>query len=437
MKINSNINSTAAKSRRTNKKLLPLTIFLLPTIIILILFAVYPIIYTIIRSFYGTTGDFIGLGNYQRILNEPRMLVALRNNAIWVAIVPITITFLGLVLAVLTQKIKWSAAFKVILFMPLVVSGLAAGVTFRFMYASDPGIGFINAVSQSVVHVFRPPGLYPGARISGSELLAEEDGTIKIPKKLETGSQANFPLLAIRPQFIPEDARDVQLPEQNIQGISGAVWLDIKRGGIRGKPEEGKSGLPAIRVEALQDGKVVATAYTDTDGSYSLSNLQDGEYTIRLNEANFRKPFGGFYWLGRDLIIPSLIFAYIWISTGLSLIIIGAGLSSINKDFLDAARIAGANEFKVFFYITMPMLSQVLIVVFVRTVISVLKIFDLVMVVAPESVQADATVLALEMWRAAFGGMRDFGLGSALATVLFLLILPVVISNVRRFRFEQ
>ena len=70
-------------------------------------------------------------------------------------------------------------------------------------------------------------------------------------------------------------------------------------------------------------------------------------------------------------------------------------------------------------------------------IISVLKIFDLVLVVAPEPVRADATVLALEMWNAAFGGMNDHGLGSALATILFLLILPVMLSNIRRFRLDQ
>jgi ABC-type sugar transport system permease subunit len=104
---------------------------------------------------------------------------------------------------------------------------------------------------------------------------------------------------------------------------------------------------------------------------------------------------------------------------------------------MEAARIAGASEFQVFRYVTVPLLFPVLMVVFIRTVISVLKVFDLVLVIAPESVQANATVLALEMWRASFGGMRDFGLGSALATILFLLILPVVYFNIKRFRLND
>jgi alpha-glucoside transport system permease protein len=217
------------------------------------------------------------------------------------------------------------------------------------------------------------------------------------------------------------------------------VWLDYSRGGgIRGQPEEGESGLPGVRVDLLNsEGEVIKTTYSNENGTYSFNNVAQGQYNIRLNESTFRKPFGGFYWLGPRLVVPAVMFAYIWISTGLSLIIIKAGLSSINRSYMEAARIAGASEFQVFRHVTVPLLFPVLMVVFIRTVISVLKVFDLVLVIAPESVQANATVLALEMWRASFGGMRDFGLGSALATILFLLILPVVYFNIKRFRLND
>ena len=87
-----------------------------------------------------------------------------------------------------------------------------------------------------------------------------------------------------------------------------------------------------------------------------------------------------------------------------------------------------------FRHITTPLLAPVLLVVMVTTTISVLKIFDLVLVIAPESLQQHANVLALEMWRASFGGARDFGLGSALSVVLFLLIIPAMVFNLRRFK---
>lgn len=429
--------AAAPKGRRRSKNGLTATVFLAPALTILTVLVVYSIVYTIMRSFFDAHNVYVGLDNYRRVFTEPRMLTAVRNNAIWVAVVPAVITSLGLIFAVLTEKIRWATAFKVALFMPLVVSGLAAGVTFRFIYAADPNIGLANAVVQSAVHVFRPPGLYPGARVSTGDFTVDSNGSIIAEKKVSPGESVNFPMVGIRPQMVPEDAEQVQALPTSRSEISGAVWLDFMRGGTLGVPEEGKRGLPGVRVEVVQNGSVVATSYTQNDGSYRIPNLEAGTYQVRLSESNFRQPFGGLHWLGRDLILPSTIFAYIWINTGFALIIIGAGLSAINRDYMEAARVEGATELHIFRFITVPLLMPILMVVFVRTIISVLKVIDIVMVVAPESVQADATVLALEMWYAAFGGLRDFGLGSALATILFILILPVMLSNVRRFRLEQ
>jgi alpha-glucoside transport system permease protein len=85
----------------------------------------------------------------------------------------------------------------------------------------------------------------------------------------------------------------------------------------------------------------------------------------------------------------------------------------------------------------MPLLSPVLLVVFVTLVINVLKIFDLVYIMAPGSVQPEANVLALQMWLVSFGGGNDQGLGSALGVFLFVLVLPAMLFNIRRFRREE
>jgi alpha-glucoside transport system permease protein len=69
--------------------------------------------------------------------------------------------------------------------------------------------------------------------------------------------------------------------------------------------------------------------------------------------------------------------------------------------------------------------------------INVLKVFDLVISLAPESQYANANVIALAMWRTAFGGVDDFGTASAIAVLLFLLVVPVLFLNVRRFRAEN
>jgi len=118
------------------------------------------------------------------------------------------------------------------------------------------------------------------------------------------------------------------------------------------------------------------------------------------------------------------------------MVVIAAGLAAIPRDTLEAARTDGATEWQVFRRVTVPLLSPVLTVVFITMLINVLKVFDIVLAVAPGSVQADANVIAVAMWRISFSGVNDFGLGSAIAVFLFLLVLPVLLLNIRRFRRE-
>jgi alpha-glucoside transport system permease protein len=187
----------------------------------------------------------------------------------------------------------------------------------------------------------------------------------------------------------------------------------------------------------VRDGEVVATAVAGDDGSYVLEGLEGGGYTVRLAATTFREPFGGFSWLGPTLVTPAIIVAFIWMWAGFAMVVIGAGLAAIPRDVLEAARVDGATEWQVFRRVTVPLLSPVLAVVLVTLVINVLKVFDLVLIIAPGSVQRDANVIALEMWKASFGGANDFGLGSALAIFLFVLVVPAMLFNIRRFRQEQ
>lgn len=408
--------------------------FLFPALILLGAMLVYPIIFTVIRSTFDATGqNFIGLDNYVKIFSEPRTLVAIRNNIIWVLVVPLAVTGLGLVLAVLSNNLRFRSAFRLFLFLPLVVSGLAAGVTFRFLYAADPEVGAMNALVRAVSHLFNPPGDYPTARPSAATELTAEGDAYVFASPVNAGAVVNLGLVGVRPGNLPEEALTAA-PAEAVPGtVSGTVWLDASAGGTPGVIDEAERGLPGITVELLQDGRVQATGVTDGSGRFSIA-AGAGDYTLRLAENTFRAPHPGVAWLGPTLITPAIMLGYIWMQTGFALILVGAGLSGIDRELLESARIEGANEFQVFRHITTPLLAPVLLVVMVTTTISVLKIFDLVLVIAPESLQQHANVLALEMWRASFGGARDFGLGSALSVVLFLLIIPAMVFNLRRFK---
>ena len=140
-------------------------------------------------------------------------------------------------------------------------------------------------------------------------------------------------------------------------------------------------------------------------------------------------------WLGPKLITPAMIIAYLWTAAGFSMVVIGAGLASLPRDVLEAARTDGATELQVFRRVTVPLLKPVLLVVFITQIIGVLKVFDIILSIAPGSVWNDATVLAFEMWRQSFQ-FNNFGVGAALAVFLFLLVIPVIILNIRNFRRE-
>jgi alpha-glucoside transport system permease protein len=222
--------------------------------------------------------------------------------------------------------------------------------------------------------------------------------------------------------------------------ITGTTWLDFTPGG-KGTPNQidaNEKSLPKLRLEAVSGGKVMARATSGADGTFAFKDLPAGSYTVRVAASNFAPPYGGVTWLGPSLVTPAIIVAYIWMWAGFAMVLIGAGLAAIPRDALEAARVDGATEWQVFRRVTIPLLAPVLLVVLVTLVINVLKIFDLVYIIAPGSSQQDANVLALQMYLKSFtGGSSDQGLGSAIAIVLFLLVLPAMIFNIRRFRQEQ
>jgi alpha-glucoside transport system permease protein len=200
--------------------------------------------------------------------------------------------------------------------------------------------------------------------------------------------------------------------------------------------EQGELGLPGVTVDLVQNGKVVKKTTTAADGSFDFSGASSGSYQTGVGASTFAKPWTGFAWLGPSLIVPSLLIAYIWIWAGFAMVVIAAGLSSMPRDVLEAARTDGASEWQTFRRVTVPLLWPVITVVLVTMFINVLKVFDIVLALAPESVQSNANVIALAMWRTSFGGVNDFGTGSAIAVFLFILVIPVLALNISRFKRE-
>ncbi len=424
---------------RWRERLVPL-LFLLPALVFLGVWLVYPTARTVVRSFFDRSGsDFVGFDNYKALFTTDTLTTAIENNVLWVAVVPALVTAIGLVFAVLTERISWSTGFKTAVFMPMAISLFAAGVIWRVMDQKDPSQGTVNASIKVVKDAFGNNGVLTQGQASTPQLVGSPQQGFVLKTVLRPGGTALMGLTAIPPDELPSSATQAARPSAKAGAIDGTVWRDFKPGGGRpGVVEQGEDGLPGVTVElrGARGGAVVASTETADDGSFSFGDVRPGSYRVAIASSTFSEPFTGVSWLGPSLITPAIMMAYIWVWAGFAMVIIAAGLAAISREVLEAARTDGATEWQVFRRVTVPMLAPVLSVVFITMIINVLKVFDIILSIAPASSQDDANVIALAMWRTSFGGVNDFGLGSAIAVFLFVLVIPVLALNVRRFRRE-
>ncbi|MFB9574428.1 carbohydrate ABC transporter permease [Streptomyces yanii] len=429
---------TSPRRSVTGTRKIIATIFLLPALVLLGALVVYPIVYSVYRSFFDQSGTgFAGLDNYKALFTDDTIRTAVKNNAIWVVFAPTISTALGLIFAVLTERIRWGTAFKLIVFMPMAISMLAAGIIFRLVYDQAPERGVANAVWVGVHDTFAESAGYPKAHPLPVHPLKAGGGSFVTKAPVQAGVPVRLPLVGVAPAKMPTDAKPAKAAPTESGKVTGTAWLDFTKGG-GGKPnvvDTKELGLKGLKVEAVKDGKVVGSATAAADGTFTLPASADGAL-LKLPASNFREPYNGVDWLGPSLVTPGIIGSYVWMWAGFAMVLIAAGLAGLPRELLEAARVDGANEWQVFRRITVPMLAPVLAVVLVTLMINVLKIFDLVFIIAPGSSQDDANVLALQLYRSSFGTDADLGIGSAIAVLLLLLVIPVMIFNIRRIRKE-
>ncbi|MGW1073199.1 ABC transporter permease subunit [Streptomyces sp. NPDC002537] len=412
--------------------------FLLPALALLGALVVYPIGYSVWRSLFDASGHgFVGADNYHTVFTDERIRTALKNNVIWVIVAPSVATALGLIFAVLTERVRWGTAFKLVVFMPMAISMLAAGIIFRLVYEQNPDRGVANAVWVGIHDTFTEPAPFPGAHPVNDKLLTASGGAFTTRSVVKAGTPAALPLVGARPDDL-KGAKDA-IPARGVAGkVTGTVWMDFTRGG-GGHPgliDPGEKALAGVRVEAVKDGTTVASATTEADGTFTLPAVADGA-RLRLPATNFATHYNGIDWLGPSLVTPSIIGAYVWMWAGFAMVLIAAGLASVPRELLEAARVDGANEWQVFRRVTVPLLAPVLVVVLITLMINVLKIFDLVYIIAPGASLDKANVLALQLYQSSFGTDVNQGVGSAIAVFLLVLVLPVMLVNIRRMRKER
>jgi alpha-glucoside transport system permease protein len=440
-------------------------LFLLPGAIWLLLIVVYPLIATVIRSFFNGSGTtFIGVDNYKAIFSTTDIIVSLKNNVVWVVLFPFLVTFFGLVFAVLTERIRWSTAFKTIVFMPLVFSATAAGLTWASIFFIDPHTGMVNAAVQGVSNTVNPPGLYPidpttgqtVASLAASGVQPGPGGSLESKTTITAGGTVELGLIGINSTTLQQSgAAGALVPTAASGAVTGLVWRDFSptHPAQRGQVFPDEDGIPGLHLSLLSSsGSASATTTTAANGAFKFDNVGSGDYRVQINANNFHAGFNGIFFLGTQSLTPTgslsptmqailslpivdiaMIIAYLWVWAGFAMVVIGAGLAALNREVLEAAQIDGASEWQTLRRVTVPMLRPVLVVVFVTMLINVLKIFDIILNMAAPSSQSGASTLALDIYHD-FEAPTGQGLAAALAVALFVLVIPAMLFNLKRIR---
>ena len=130
-------------------------LFLGPAILFLGVYLVYPIFDSLWRSVHNARGtDFVGGSNYAWLLNDGKFRESMRNNLVWLLVVPALSTLFGLIAAQLTDRLKWGNIGKSLIFMPMAISFVGAGVIWKFIYEyrapEENQIGLLNAIVQAL-----------------------------------------------------------------------------------------------------------------------------------------------------------------------------------------------------------------------------------------------------------------------------------------------
>jgi alpha-glucoside transport system permease protein len=130
----------------------------------------------------------------------------------------------------------------------------------------------------------------------------------------------------------------------------------------------------------------------------------------------------------------AMIVVYVWMWTGFCMVILSAALKGVPTDILEAARCDGASEITIFFRVIVPMISPTIVVVATTMVINVLKIFDVVYTMTGGDFHTN--VVAMEFYTQYYTN-SNYGRAYALAVLLLIVIIPIMIINIRRFRVQE
>ena len=410
--------------------------FVGPALLVVGFFLFYPTIVTTYTSFLGNvsmqgvfpSGNFVGLENYITIFNSAETLIAFRNTFLWLVVMTAFTVGFGLILAVLLDKVKYESIAKSTIFMPMAVSFTAASVIWKFVYAYRPPgfvqIGLLNGLMTAIGDFAAQPAVNRTL-----DILFIVFGIISLILALLALSKGMWS--AIR----------TWKEERQVTWIGSAVttgflilaaWYALGFfGNGDGSSAVGIAGQILLIVGMIALG---AAALRDSDfGTPLMGSL------VLLGIVDFILSNVGFEPVAWLLQRPwannlALIVMGIWVWTGFAMVMLSAAYKGIPQEMLEAARVDGANELQVFWNVTIPYMKSTIIATTTTIVIFTLKIFDFVWVTTNGEYGTD--VLASLMIRKMYS-FYNYESASALAVVLFILIIPFVIINIRRYQTRE
>ncbi|MEM9980476.1 MAG: sugar ABC transporter permease, partial [Cyanobacteria bacterium P01_D01_bin.2] len=222
--------------RPWKNRLLP-WVYMGPAVLLLTAYLVLPSLQTLYISFFDSRSvEFVGFKNYGFALTNPDMLLAFRNNLLWLVLVSGLSVGLGLIIAVLVDRVKYEAAAKSLIFLPMAISFVGASVIWRFVYAFKPAgsdqIGLLNAIRQAF-------GLEPLG------WLIERDGLLEpLWERLQLGDLSPLPTL---------------LPLNTLALIVIMIWLQtgfcmvLLSAAVKGIP---KDVIEAARIDGASEFQI-------------------------------------------------------------------------------------------------------------------------------------------------------------------------------------
>lgn len=357
-------------------------LFLMPALLALGLYLAYPVVETLRLSFTervpGGGFVFVGTENYSKMFSESKFWEALHNNLLWLIVVPAASTAFGLLAAQLSDRIRWGNIAKSLIFMPMAISFVGAAVIWKLVYdtraAGQEQIGVLNAV-----------------------WLAFEGG----------------PMSTLMLKIVP-----ALLILVFALAVAFVGWVVLR-------PVLNSPARVSTTGKLLRLAGAATAAFLFIYSARGILGVVSADLPYGEPQTWLTIPFWNNFFL---------MVVLIWIQTGFAMVILSAALRGVPEDTIEAAIVDGANPFQIFFQIKIPQIMGTIVVVWTTITIVVLKVFDIVY--AMSNGQWETQVLANYMYDKLFRA-NDWGVGSAAAMIIMLLVTPILVWNVYNARKEM